>query len=383
MRRPDPPSMMINMNHGMEWPNGHEYQVARRALLRQDWPGLGMPPRWEHCLTAADIGDVAHLHGLVAFLFAYDGAGTPAIDQFLDVRQKGARFRLQGGRSWRRCRSGCCRTPTAHRWPSSGTSSGPETARSGLRGLGSRLRPFRNLLSRFLKGEPVGCATNEPPPRSRRALKSSASYCFWLHVGTMDGSSQGSEPRRFGGRASIHVRDRLPGRQPCGPGGVHLVIAGRVLQALCRRRNAAYRVAPGGRSLHDRSLDFGKAVVPRGVGEVGLHPEPGGGGSPAMGTFVRVGGSRLPVPQQSVSAGGRDGPQGPPLAGGLEKAAGADQSGGGGRRAGGRPAGAPLGAVEPGLRRTAHQGRVPEGAGYRALAAILVGPLQPDQRAAS
>jgi len=47
-------------------------------------------------------------------------------------------------------------------------------------------RPFRNLLSRFLKGEPVGCATNEPPPQSRRALKSSASYCFWLHVGTMD-----------------------------------------------------------------------------------------------------------------------------------------------------------------------------------------------------
>ena len=48
-----------------------------------------MPPRWEHCLTAADIGDVAQLHGLVAFLFAYDGAGTPAIDQFLAVRQKG------------------------------------------------------------------------------------------------------------------------------------------------------------------------------------------------------------------------------------------------------------------------------------------------------
>ena len=44
--------MMIDMNHGMEWPNGHEYQVARGSLLCQDSPGpvLGMPPRWRESI---------------------------------------------------------------------------------------------------------------------------------------------------------------------------------------------------------------------------------------------------------------------------------------------------------------------------------------------
>ena len=84
------PAFLFTASHGLVWPNGHESQMSEEgALLCQDWPGLGVPPRSEHCLRAADLGDDAQLHGLVAFLFACHGAGTPAFDQFLADRAKG------------------------------------------------------------------------------------------------------------------------------------------------------------------------------------------------------------------------------------------------------------------------------------------------------
>lgn len=52
------------------------------GLLCQDWPGSGMIQR-EHYLAAADVDDEANGGGMVAFLFACFGAGTPDTDQFL------------------------------------------------------------------------------------------------------------------------------------------------------------------------------------------------------------------------------------------------------------------------------------------------------------
>ena len=93
------PAFLFTASHGLEWPNGHENQLAQQgALLCQDWPGPGVPPRSEHCVRAADIGDEARLHGLVAFLFACHGAGTPAFDQFPADRGK-ARCRSPDGHS--------------------------------------------------------------------------------------------------------------------------------------------------------------------------------------------------------------------------------------------------------------------------------------------
>ncbi len=155
------PAFLFTASHGLEWPNGHESQVAEQgALLCQDWPGLGVPPRPEHCVKAADIGDDAQFHGLVAFLFACHGAGTPAFDQFLADRTKGA-VPIAG-------------RPFVAALPQRLLShpNGPALAVFGHverawgysirpRGLGARLRPFRNLLSRVLKGEPVGHATKD------------------------------------------------------------------------------------------------------------------------------------------------------------------------------------------------------------------------------
>jgi hypothetical protein len=155
-----PPAMLFTASHGVPWPTGHERQrSAQGALLCQDWSRFGtISP--DHYLTAGDVADDARLHGLVAFLFACYGAGTPAFDNFLGKRSSGpSRIaeqsfiaalpqRLlahpQGGalavighidRAW----SYSIRPP----------------------GVGPQLTPFRNCIGRILKGEPVGHTTKD------------------------------------------------------------------------------------------------------------------------------------------------------------------------------------------------------------------------------
>jgi len=50
-------------------------------LLTSDWSGFDTIDR-RHYLAGADIDDAADLRGLVAFLFACFGAGTPQIDSY-------------------------------------------------------------------------------------------------------------------------------------------------------------------------------------------------------------------------------------------------------------------------------------------------------------
>lgn len=77
-----PPAMLFTASHGMQVPSGKPIQsAAQGALLCQDWTGLGSI-RPEHYLAATDVGDDANVKGLVAFLFACFGAGTPDLDQF-------------------------------------------------------------------------------------------------------------------------------------------------------------------------------------------------------------------------------------------------------------------------------------------------------------
>jgi hypothetical protein len=85
-----PPAMVFTASHGMAVRSGQPTQRANQgALLCQDWPGFGSV-RAEHFLAAADIADDANVNGLVAFVFACFGAGTPDADQFLmDLTQAG------------------------------------------------------------------------------------------------------------------------------------------------------------------------------------------------------------------------------------------------------------------------------------------------------
>jgi hypothetical protein len=76
------PSLLFTATHGMVWPKGHPQQLADQgALLCQDWPGLGTAARG-HYFAGSDVPDDARLGGMVAFVFACFGAGTPPRDRF-------------------------------------------------------------------------------------------------------------------------------------------------------------------------------------------------------------------------------------------------------------------------------------------------------------
>ena len=113
-RKQPGPAMLFTASHGMGgWPKGDPRQrPASGALLCQDWPGFGrLKP--EHYVTGGEVEADARLQGLVAFVFACYGAGTPQYDPFLEdpaggplevagaaVRGGAAQRLLAGGR-WR------------------------------------------------------------------------------------------------------------------------------------------------------------------------------------------------------------------------------------------------------------------------------------------
>jgi hypothetical protein len=78
-----PPAVLFTASHGMAIKSGDKRQVTDNgALLSQDWQGFGGVNRTDY-LAAADIDDKANVRGLVAFLFACYGGGTPDTDQFV------------------------------------------------------------------------------------------------------------------------------------------------------------------------------------------------------------------------------------------------------------------------------------------------------------
>ena len=78
-----PPAMLFTASHGMSVRSGRPEQLAEQgALLCQDWPRFGSISA-DHFLAAADVDDDANVNGLVAFVFACFGDGTPDADQFL------------------------------------------------------------------------------------------------------------------------------------------------------------------------------------------------------------------------------------------------------------------------------------------------------------
>jgi hypothetical protein len=154
------PAMLFTASHGMGWPLGDDRQrAAQGALLCQDWSGFGSVQP-DHFMTAADISDDARLHGLVAFLFACYGAGTPGYDNFLTDRSRGpVKIAEQPFVSALPQRllshpGGGALAVLGHVERAWGYSIKPP-------GVGTQLQPFRNLIGRILSGEPVGNSTKD------------------------------------------------------------------------------------------------------------------------------------------------------------------------------------------------------------------------------
>jgi hypothetical protein len=152
--------MLFTASHGMGWPKDHEQQrLVQGALLCQDWSGFGSV-KPDHFLAATDIADDARLHGLVAFLFACYGAGTPAHDNFLTDRSQGPvpiaaePFVAALPQRLLSHPQGGALAVLGHVERGWGYSIRPPDA-------GTQLQPFRNLIGRILNGEPVGHATKD------------------------------------------------------------------------------------------------------------------------------------------------------------------------------------------------------------------------------
>ena len=114
-----------------------------------------MPPKPSHYLTAADLDDDARVHGLIAFLFACYGAGTPAADHFLADRSKApvpialAPFVAALPQRLLSHPGGGALAVIGHVERAWGYSIRPV-------GLGNRLLPFRNLMGRVLAASRSG-----------------------------------------------------------------------------------------------------------------------------------------------------------------------------------------------------------------------------------
>jgi hypothetical protein len=160
--RSDPrPALVFTASHGLGFPAGHPRQRADQgALLAADWPGYRCPDRDNHCVAADHIDDDADLAGLVAFMFACFGAGTPAADDFL--------------RDLAAAPAALAPAPFISALPTRllGHPSGGALAVVGhverawgysiaLPAIGAQLGPFHNFIARLLDGLPIGLALRD------------------------------------------------------------------------------------------------------------------------------------------------------------------------------------------------------------------------------
>ena len=80
---PQTPAVLLTASHGVGFPYGHPRQLPHQgALLCQDWQPAPGPVPQNAYFAADDLADSASLAGLIAFLFACYGAGTPQHDAF-------------------------------------------------------------------------------------------------------------------------------------------------------------------------------------------------------------------------------------------------------------------------------------------------------------
>jgi hypothetical protein len=137
------------------WPKGDPRQLtAQGALLCQDWSGFG-PVQPAHYVAAADLGPEFDFRGLVAFVFACYGAGTPRFDNFLQNPAVGPQEiaeRAFVSALSRRLLAGGALAVVGHIERAWGYS-------IQVPKVGAQLLPFRNFLGRVMSGEPVGHAT--------------------------------------------------------------------------------------------------------------------------------------------------------------------------------------------------------------------------------
>jgi hypothetical protein len=150
------PSFLMTASHGMGGWTADDPRIVRAqgALLCQDWAGFGKVGP-EHYLTADEIDPTVDFRGMIAFLFACYGAGTPQYDNYLESTQAGPKLiaprQFVSALAQRLLAQGALAV-FGHIERAWGYSIRPPK-------VGTQLLPFRNLISRVLSGEPIGHST--------------------------------------------------------------------------------------------------------------------------------------------------------------------------------------------------------------------------------
>lgn len=155
------PALLFTASHGLGWPDGHPDQPRRQgALVCQEWPGpdSSTPLSGDEYLCADDVTDDARVHGLVAFLFACFGAGTPEWDDFSHRAGGAERDRLAPGPLM----SALPRRLLAHPRGGALAVAGHVDRAWGYSfswpGAGRQTEVYRSCLARLLRGHPIGSA---------------------------------------------------------------------------------------------------------------------------------------------------------------------------------------------------------------------------------
>ena len=153
------PALVFTASHGLGLPLGHPQQAALQgALLTADWHGGPIGP--DQCLAAQHIA--TDLRGMVAFIFACFGAGTPQMDDYP------ADFALP--------RQQLAAQPFVAELPQALLAHGALAVVGHVdrawgysirpAGVLDQLGPFRNMVDRILRGRCIGNATCDFSERS-------------------------------------------------------------------------------------------------------------------------------------------------------------------------------------------------------------------------
>ncbi len=154
------PALLFTASHGMEFPTGDSRQIPHQgALLCQDWSG---PRQWlgpisqDLYFAGDDVAGDTNVLGLVAFMFACFGAGTPRLDQFAKQAQEAQRqviapHNFIGGLPKRLLSRGALAVVghVERAWGYSFLAPG----------VGAQTGTFESTLLQLFSGDPVGWAT--------------------------------------------------------------------------------------------------------------------------------------------------------------------------------------------------------------------------------
>jgi hypothetical protein len=153
------PSLLITGSHGMAFKDDLSIEAKQGAILCQDWLGWGSPPGPDDWFEANDLNEKACFEGLVWFLFACYGGGSPQFTDFPACAGKRERIAPRDmlsklPQSILSHRGGGALAVLAHidkAWAYSFHS----------RGAGIQLQSFRDVFEGILAGQRIGFACDQ------------------------------------------------------------------------------------------------------------------------------------------------------------------------------------------------------------------------------